>query len=54
MNSVESGLCQEDLKTVLGGSNLPSAVHLPKVKDREELELVWKTVSDTVGDDREG
>ena len=37
---------------MLGGSNFPSAVHLPKVKDRAELELVWKTVSDTVGGDR--
>ena len=43
VNSVESGLCGADLEAVLGGDHLPSALHLPKVRDRAELELVWRT-----------
>lgn len=39
VNSVESGLCEEDLKTVLGGKNLPMALHLPKVDEAEQL--IW-------------
>ena len=31
VNCIESGLCDEDLKVVLGGQNLPEAMHLPKV-----------------------
>ena len=52
VNGVESGLCEEDLKTVLGGHNLPSSIHLPKVKDREELEFVWNVVESVVGPGR--
>lgn len=38
VNSMESGMCGKDLNTVLGGANLPSALHLPKVQGREDLE----------------
>ena len=31
VNCIESGMCEEDLRTVLGGINLPDALHLPKV-----------------------
>ena len=46
---MESGLCQDDLRTVLGGDNLPSSIHLPKVKDRAELEEVWRVTEAVVG-----
>ncbi|TRY64099.1 hypothetical protein TCAL_12594 [Tigriopus californicus] len=39
VNSVESGLCEEDLKAVLGGNNLPMALHLPKVDEPDQL--IW-------------
>ena len=31
VNSVDSGLCEEDMRVVLGGDKLPAAIHLPKV-----------------------
>jgi citrate lyase subunit beta-like protein len=37
VNSVGSGMCKADLNVVLGGENLPDAIHLPKVDDAEEL-----------------
>lgn len=37
VNAVGSGMCADDLNVVLGGENLPDAVHLPKVDDPEEL-----------------
>ena len=46
---MESGLCQDDLRTILGGDNLPSSIHLPKVKDRAELEEVWRVTEAAVG-----
>jgi len=52
VNSVESGLCEQDLEVVLGGENLPSALHLPKVGGREELECLWSCVEKTVGHGR--
>nr|CAD7197841.1 unnamed protein product [Timema douglasi] len=38
VNSVESGLCREDLQTVLGGANKPSTLLLPKVESKEHIE----------------
>jgi len=38
VNSIESGLCGEDLKDILGGPQLPSALHLPKVQSAQDLE----------------
>ena len=52
VNSVESGLCGADLEAVLGGANLPSALHLPKVRDRAELEFVWRTTERVTGPGR--
>lgn len=49
VNSVDSGLCERDLEVVLGGEHRPSAVHLPKVRGREELEFVWSVVEKVVG-----
>ena len=37
VNSLESGLCREDVLAVLGGRHLPSALHLPKCGGREDL-----------------
>jgi len=48
VNSVDSGLCFKDLEVVLGGDNHPSALHLPKVGGREELQLLWDTVRQVV------
>ena len=52
VNSVESGLCQTDLETVLGGTNLPATLHLPKVRDRLQLKEVWRTAERLLGTDR--
>jgi len=49
VNSVDSGLCEKDLEVVLGGENLPNALHLPKVGSREELEFVWSLVDKLLG-----
>ena len=46
---MESGLCQTDLEVVLGGSNLPATLHLPKVRDRQQLEEVWRTAERLLG-----
>ena len=48
LNSVDSGLCERDLEVVLGGENIPDALHLPKVGGREELEFVWGVVEKLV------
>jgi len=49
VNSVDSGLCFKDLEVVLGGKNLPSALHLPKVGGKDELQLLWDMVNQVVG-----
>jgi len=49
VNSVDTGLCQDDLEVILGGENLPSSIHLPKVKDRAELEFLWQLSEKNVG-----
>ncbi|KAG0724466.1 Citramalyl-CoA lyase, mitochondrial [Chionoecetes opilio] len=36
-NSVESGLCEEDMREVLSARHLPPTVHLPKVDSPEHL-----------------
>jgi len=38
VNSVDSGLCEEDMEIILGGENLPQAVHLPKVESVDQLD----------------
>ena len=49
---MESGLCQSDLEAVLGGPNLPATLHLPKVRDRAQLEEVWRTAERLLGSGR--
>ena len=48
VNSVDSGLCKEDVLEVLGGSNMPSAIHLPKVASREELSFLAACIREAV------
>ena len=48
VNSVDSGLCKEDVLEVLGGANMPSAIHLPKVAGREELEFLAACIREAV------
>ena len=52
VNSLESGLCQEDLEVVLGGDHLPATLHLPKVRDSHQLEELWRLTERLVGRDR--
>ena len=52
VNSLESGLCQEDLEVVLGGDHLPATLHLPKVRDSHQLEDLWRLTERLVGRDR--
>jgi len=40
VNSVDSGLCSADLEEILPTSNLPSAIHLPKVDSVDHLKWV--------------
>ena len=49
VNSVESGLCEEDLGVVLGGKNLPNAIHLPKVDEPDHLKWLSSKISANVG-----
>ncbi|XP_064089477.1 citramalyl-CoA lyase, mitochondrial-like isoform X1 [Macrobrachium nipponense] len=37
-NSVDSGLCEDDMKEILAAAHLPSTVHLPKVESPQHLE----------------
>ncbi|XP_068250039.1 citramalyl-CoA lyase, mitochondrial-like [Palaemon carinicauda] len=37
-NSVDSGLCEDDMREILSGAHLPSTVHLPKVESPQHLE----------------
>lgn len=44
VNSVESGLCEDDLIEVLSSRNLPDTILLPKVDTIEHLE--WVNIND--------
>lgn len=48
VNSVDSGLCKDDVLEVLGGANMPSAIHLPKVAGREELAFLATCIREAV------
>lgn len=37
-NSVDSGICEEDMREILSASHLPATLHLPKVESPEHLE----------------
>ncbi len=43
------GLGEEDVRVLLGGANLPSAVHLPKVESPENLLNFAKVYRETLG-----
>jgi len=45
VNSVDSGLCEEDMRVVLGGDKLPAAVHLPKVQSRDDISFFAGTLN---------
>ena len=49
---MESGLWEADLEEVLGGDRLPATLHLPKVRDRQQLEEFWRVTERVVGRDR--
>jgi len=49
---VESGLWETDLEVVLGGSLLPATLHLPKVRDGQQLAQLWRTVERLLGPGR--
>lgn len=38
VNSVDSGLCETDLETVLKGPHFPSTLHLPKMESKTQLD----------------
>lgn len=40
INSVESGLCDEDISVILNGKQLPNTILLPKVDGIEHLRWV--------------
>lgn len=40
INSVDSGLAEEDLRTVLSGERLPHSIYLPKVETVEHIDWV--------------
>ena len=48
VNSADSGLCKDDVLEVLGGANMPSAIHLPKVAGREELAFLAACIREAV------
>ena len=40
VNSVESGLCDDDMAEILSSQYLPHTLHLPKVEDTDQLNWV--------------
>lgn len=48
INSVSSGLAEEDIKVILKSSVLPTSLMLPKVETVEEVRWVSKWIYDTV------
>ena len=48
VNSIDSGMCDEDLKVILGGANVPSAIHLPKVDTPEHLNEFVRLYNDAI------
>ncbi len=41
VNSVSSGLVEEDLKVTLGGKTLPTCLMVPKVDEVEQINWVY-------------
>ena len=42
INSVESGIAEEDLKVVLSGDKIPHTIFLPKVEEPAHIDWVNK------------
>lgn len=40
VNATVSGLCEEDLKSVLSAKQLPTTIHLPKVDNLDDVKYV--------------
>lgn len=40
VNSVDSGLCEEDLRSILSGENIPSTLVLPKLNTIDDIKYV--------------
>lgn len=49
VNSIDSGLCEIDLKTILNGPNFPTTLHLPKLESKEQLEWLSNILSTLLG-----
>ncbi|CAH0563900.1 unnamed protein product [Brassicogethes aeneus] len=47
-NSIDSGLCEEDLKSLLTAKNLPDTVLLPKVQNCDEIKWFSDKVSSII------
>lgn len=45
INSVESGLAEDDLKILLSGERVPHSIYLPKVESVEHIDWVIKLVT---------
>ncbi|ODN02292.1 Citrate lyase subunit beta-like protein, mitochondrial [Orchesella cincta] len=52
VNSVQSGLCQQDLETILPARHLPSAIHVPKVDGVDHLKWFTETATKILGKER--
>lgn len=48
-NSVQSGLCEEDMREILSAQHLPATVHLPKVDSPEHLTWFADKLKTTLG-----
>ncbi|XP_076039546.1 citramalyl-CoA lyase, mitochondrial-like [Oratosquilla oratoria] len=53
-NSVDSGLCEEDMQTVLSAKVLPSTVHLPKVESGDQLQWFNEKFTSALGNQEIG
>jgi len=49
VNSMSSGLAEEDLRAVMSGSRSPQTLLLPKVEDPAQLELFATTLDEALG-----
>ena len=49
VNSIDSGLCEIDLETVLKGPVFPSTLHLPKMESKFQLDWFAKKLDSLLG-----
>lgn len=50
VNSIDSGLCEVDLKTILRGPVFPTTLHLPKLESKDQLDWLAQKLKDIFGD----